>query len=788
MKNAKDILKNLTINEKIRLLNGVGSWNTFTADGQIPSISMSDGPHGLRHQSSQESYKNINDSDRATCFPTASCIASSWNRESAEKLAKAIAKEALNENVQIMLGCGMNIKRSPLCGRNFEYFSEDPYLSGQMGIFYVKGMQNEKVAACIKHFACNNQEKNRQSSSSNVDERTLREIYLKGFEDTVRNAHPASIMSSYNMINGKYASANKTLLTDLLRDQWGFDGIVMSDWGGDMDAAQSLKCGLDIGMPDSYGYFQKQLEEAYKDGRISELDIDKACERIIKLALKFDENRDLFVKNPDFDYERQHEIALKLALDSAVLLKNDGFFPIQPDKKRKVFVLGQLAKNMRFQGGGSSHITTAKYPDAVESLRELYDVIYEDGYVSDFCSEKKKIKLNRKFAQRALKSLKSQLEIDKNIPVLIFCGLTDPYEGEGFDRKDLNLPQEQIDLMNSVFELTDNVALVTFSGSPMDLSFAHDKVRSILQMYLCGQACGQACAELIGGRANPCGKLAESWPFKIEDTPCHKNFAPDSCNVNYEEGSLVGYRYYESKKIPLQYEFGFGLSYTTFEYSNLVVKESGENKFDLSVCIKNTGSCSGSETVQLYIKNPESSDEKISRTCIQLADFAKVHLEKGQEKTIEFKLDSSAFSVYSDKEKKFAPVEGNYKICLASSVRDIRLEKEVKVSGKKIEELVSPDKELMEKVFIPLKENKKGSYTSKDSLGFMAKGSSFIRKLLKFLEFILVATSENKSADDPAVKITIYALKENPLESLISTAGGIFTESRVNFLVRKANK
>ena len=370
MKTTEEILATLSVDEKIRLLNGVGNWNTFSANGKVPVISVSDGPHGLRHQV-VAAINDINNSNIATCFPTACAVSSSWNVDAAKKMAQAIATEAKAENVQIVLGCGMNIKRSPLCGRNFEYFSEDPLLSGEMAAGFVDGMQSKNVGACLKHFALNNQEKYRQSSSSNVDERALREIYLAGFERTVRKSQPHSIMCSYNKINGVFSSANKKLLTEILRDDWGFKGIVMSDWGANIDAVNSLKAGLDLGMPDSNRYFDKQLKAAYDKGELTEADLDKACKRIIDLALKYEEHKDEYVggsKAEPVDFKVQHNIAYELACESAVLLKNDGIFPLA--QKQKILVVGELAQNMRFQGGGSSHISTASYPDALESLKK----------------------------------------------------------------------------------------------------------------------------------------------------------------------------------------------------------------------------------------------------------------------------------------------------------------------------------------------------------------------------------------------------------------------------------
>ncbi len=796
MKKSEEILKSLNLDEKICLLNGVGSWNTFDAGGKIPVLSMSDGPHGLRHQTGEESYANINDSRRATCFPTASAAASSWNVDALRSMGSAIAKEALAEKVHIMLGCGMNIKRSPLCGRNFEYFSEDPYLTGELAAAYVDGMQKEGVGACIKHFALNNQERYRQSSSSNVDERTMREIYLAGFERAVRKAAPASIMCSYNKINGTYASANRKLLTDILRKEWGFDGIVISDWGADIDAAASLKAGLDLAMPDSGGYIGRQIKKSYEEGQLTEAEIDEACLRIIEVALKLcgdskaESKADGTEANYTVDFAIQHKTAFELACESAVLLKNDGFYPIVPSatEKKKLLVVGQLAEKMHFQGGGSSHINTAEYPSALECLKNDFDVIYIQGYYSSF--SKKKNKENKRLLREAVSRLQEVLGQSPDIPVLYFCGLEEAYEGEGFDRADLQIPESHVTLYKEIINKTKNVGLVTFGGSPFDLTFA-GQARALLHMYLCGEASGEACFELLTGRKNPSGKLAETWPLTMD---CG---APvDALDVNYTEGTLVGYRWYETKKVPVQYEFGYGLSYTTFEYSELQLEKCGSGDgsvgalYKVSITLENTGKTDGYDTVQLYVRNKEEelpSSAKITRSKIELGAFQKVFLQAGEKKRITLELEARAFSVWSSKNKAFCLVGGEYEICAAASVKDIRLIAPLSLEGASLSELCPPDEEEQSGFFTNRELRKKGEFTITDSLGLMAKESAFVRGLLGIISFILVMSSESKSRDDPAVKISLAALRENPLESLISTSGGAISEHFAQLIVKKAN-
>ena len=801
MKTTEEILATLSLDEKIRLLNGVGSWDTFSADGKIPVISVSDGPHGLRHQTGDEEVGDINNSNIATCYPTASAIASSWDTQAIYKMAASIAHEAKAENVQIVLGCGMNIKRSPLCGRNFEYFSEDPYLCGEMAAAFVNGMQSKNVGACLKHFALNNQEKFRQSSSSNVDERTMREIYLAGFERAVKKAQPHSIMCSYNKINGVFSSKNKKLLTEILRDDWGFKGFVMSDWGANIDAVNSLKAGLDLAMPDSGGYFERQLKSAYEKGELTEDEIDRACRKIIEYALMYDEHKEEFAggsKVEPVDFKVQHNNALELACESAVLLKNEEFLPLKPQtEKQKILVVGELAEKMRFQGGGSSHISTAEYPNAVDALKKYFDVEYVPGYYSDFCKKNKKQKLNAKLKEQAVSAVRALVEKNPKMPVLYFCGLEESYEGEGFDRDNLKLPQSHIDLYKEIAALTANIALVTFSGSPIDLTFAKE-AKAILHMYLCGQACGEACAELITGNKNPSGKLAETWPFKVET-----GFPANDLDVDYVEGPLVGYRWYETKNVPVQYEFGYGLSYTKFEYSDLKVEQLGSLRLSkgpstgsgtandgvgtVVATIQNIGPVDGGEVVQVYVKNP-ACDFSISRASIELRAFQKVFLKAGEKKTITIPLDDRAFSVYSTKKKSFETVGGEYEICVGASVKDIRLTAPITIKGQEITELVRPDAEEQAGIFVKHPQHKKGEFTVTDSLIAMSKDSLYVRLLLKLYRTAIILKSKSKSADDPAVKIGITGVEENPLESLISISGGVITEKVARKIVKFANR
>ena len=771
-------MEELSRDEKIRIFNGVGNWNSYDADGKLPSFTMSDGPHGLRKQDSvqeTEAYADINRSRLATCFPTSSCMAASWDKALLSEEGKSIAEEAQCQEVDVVLGPGTNIKRSPLCGRNFEYFSEDPYLAGTLAASYIKGMQTLGIGTSLKHFTCNNQEKRRQTSNSIVDEKTLSEIYLRPFEIAVRKAQPASIMVSYNKVNGQYAAASKFLLTEVLRKKWGFKGMVISDWGACIGAAKCLKAGMTLAMPDSNGYFSSQLSAVYDEDSEVREKLDEANRLVVEASQKWNGGHRQKADNSKIDFAAHHKAALRFATSSAVLLKNDGALPLAP--KAKLTVIGGLAVAMKFQGGGSSHINAAEYPSALESLKSLgYEVDYAQGYPTDLGN------VSEKGYAEALE-LAKKAAAEKR-PLLFFCGLTEEFEGEGFDRETIGLPQVQTKLLDKILETGAEVIAVTFSGAPIDIYFA-DKVRAVLHMYLCGEACGEACAELLSGNVTPSGKLAETFPFSEKDTPCYGNFGGEDDNIEYKEGSLVGYRYYEAKNIPVRYEFGYGLSYTTFDYSNLEV-DAGARR--VSFDIKNTGAIKGAEAAQVYI-------QKAGDAYPELRGFEKVELEAGETKRVSVELDENAFKSYDTSAHNFLPSAGTYKIFAASSVKKIQLEKEIEVSEEELKAAATaddytPDTALYNDFFTNCfyEQHHKGTFTSADNLGDMAKGSFAVRIILKIIIAILLFTMRGKSKKDPSVKIAISAIEENPLESLISITNGMFSEKNVQRIVRLANR
>ena len=770
-------MADLSQDEKIRLFNGVGSWNTFDADGKIPYFSMSDGPHGLRKQDAiqeTEHYADLNRSRLATCFPTSSCMAASWDKSLLRELGKTIGEEAQCQEVDVVLGPGTNIKRSPLCGRNFEYFSEDPYLAGTLAAEYINGMQALGIGTSLKHFTCNNQEKRRQTSNSIVNEKTLSEIYLRPFEIAVRKAQPASIMVSYNKVNGDYAAASKFLLTEVLRKKWGFKGIVISDWGACIGAPNCLKAGMSLAMPDSNGYFSHQLEKVYNDDAEVRAKLDEANALVIEAAQKW--NGGQKNKGKQIDFAAHHKAALRFATNAAVLLKNDGILPLA--EKSNLTVIGAMAATMKFQGGGSSHITTATYPNAIESLKSLgYEIDYAEGYSGAMGDTSE-----RGYGEALELAKKAACE---KRPVLFFCGLTEEFEGEGFDRENIALPEVQTKLLDQIIALGADVIAVTFSGAPIDIYFA-DKVRAVLHMYLCGDACGEACAELLSGNVNPSGKLAETFPFSEKDTPCYGNFAGEEDNIEYKEGSYVGYRYYEAKNVPVRYEFGFGLSYTTFEYSNLKVDLA---KREVSFDLKNTGSVKGAESSQVYIQK-EGADYP------ELRGFEKTMLEPGETKRVTVTLDENAFTAYDTSAHNFVPDAGDYTIKVGMSVRKIVLEQKVSVSDKQAAAGLSeagaytPDLTLYDAFFTNTfyEPHHKGTFTTADNLGDMAKESFGVRIILKIINRIILFSMRGKSKDDPSVKIVLSAIAENPLESLISITNGIFSEKLMARVIRMANR
>lgn len=650
----KNIISKMTLEEKASLCVGKDYWNSENIERlNIPSIKMSDGPHGLRVQRENGDNLGVNKSEVAICYPSSATIANSWDKNVAYKFGKTLGEEAKSENVNIVLGPGVNIKRSPLGGRNFEYFSEDPYLTGIMATQYVKGLQSNNVGACVKHFAVNNQENRRRTVNVVVDERTLREIYLKAFEMIVKEAKPWSVMSAYNKLNGKYCTENEVLL-NILKKEWNFEGIVITDWGAENDRVKGLVAGNELEMPGDRGNGKEEIIQAVKDGKVSEEYLDEIVDRILNIAFKCEKIEHSYNK------KKHHEIAMELAQESIVLLKNEN--NILPINKRKIALIGDMAKNPRYQGAGSSTINPYKVENAYDCfIQNEIEVDYAKGYNRIETDEDKEL-------------INQAVEVAKNKDVVIlFLGLTENYESEGMDRTNLEIPKNQIKLIESIYSVNQNIIVVLSNGAPITMEWK-DKAKAIITGYLGGESGAKAMVNCILGKVNPSGKLAETYPIKLEDTPCFNNFPGTEVSVEYKEAIYVGYRYYDKNNIKVLYPFGYGLSYTTFEYSNLNVKNN-----IVSFKIKNTGKVKGKEIAQVYVSQ---CNPTIFKPLKELKGFAKVELEPDEEKEVNITLDDSAFQYYNVQNKKWEIESGEYKILVGKSCESIELECKIHIDSK----------------------------------------------------------------------------------------------------------
>lgn len=647
----KNKASELTKKEKSALLQGTDFMYTHGVPRLgIPPLAMADGPHGLRKQIGGGD-NGVSESEPATAFPTAACVASSWNPENAEKIGRAIGEECRYYGVHMLLGPGLNIKRNPLCGRNFEYYSEDPLLAGKFGAAFVRGVQSMGVSACLKHFALNNQENFRFVGNSVVDERAIREIYLKPFETAVKKGKPGAVMSSYNRINGTFASENKWLLTDVLRTECGFDGIVMSDWGGTHDRIAGNRAGEDLEMPGDTAVSLKKVYDALSDGSLSDDEANACVTRILAATERFATAS----KTEAFDRDGHSELAAEVAADSAVLMKNDGTLPL--DRAKPLCVIGELFEKMRYQGSGSSMIS----PTKVVSHRDAFDARgIKYGYARGYSAGVDPAEGEPIAEAVAL--------AEKYDTVLLYLGLTDLAESEGGDRIHMRLPDDQLALADALMKTGKKIVIVLSGGSPVELPFA-DGVNAILNLYLPGQCGGEAGARLIFGEANPSGKLAETWYKHYADVPYGEEYSK-KVNELYKESVFVGYRYAKTAKVSPAFPFGFGLSYTDFEYQNLaVIKENGIVTAVLTV--RNTGNCDGAEVVQLYVKNNE--DSAVFKPESELRAFAKVYLKAGEEAVVTLSFALSELSFWNVKENAWTLENGEYTIEVGASSEDIRL-------------------------------------------------------------------------------------------------------------------
>lgn len=781
-KEIEKIIKELTLEEKISLLSGEDFWHLRGIERlNIPNIMVTDGPHGLRKQNESSDNVGISNSVPATCFPTASALASSWDDELIYKVGEHLAKECKVENVSVLLGPGVNIKRHPLCGRNFEYFSEDPILTGKLAASFIKGVQSKNIGTSIKHFVANNQETMRMAIDAIIDERTLRELYLKGFEIAIKEASPWTVMCSYNKVNGTFLSENKKLLNDVLKEEWKYKGLVMTDWGACNDRVKGLIAGQDLEMPGNNGLNNSILIEAINQGQISEELLNERVARVIDLILK---SKETLNENKDyFDKEEHHSFARKVSSESIVLLKNqNNILPL--NKNQKIALIGEFAKKPRYQGSGSSLINPLNLTNAYDAfVEELGDnLIYAPGY----SVKNETIDMNLE---------KEAIEIaSKADVVLIMAGLTDIFESEGFDRLHLNIPNNHNHLINEILKVNKNVIISLANGSPILMPWK-DKVKGIIEQYLGGEASGEALADVVFGKVNPSGKLAETFPNSLEEFPSNYNFPGEPRQVIYSEGLYVGYRYYDTAKVKPLYPFGYGLSYTTFEYSNLnleIIKKELKVRFK----IKNIGELEGKEIAQIYISLPDS---KIYRPLQELKGYKKVLLKPNESKEIEINVPLSSLEVYY--KEGFKLESGIYIVKIGKSSENIVLEKKIEINSKNkldndnlqiyknITNNFNPTKEDFEKLYgkeIPEIQKTKPYHINSVFNEFK---STLIGKMLhKAITKQFVKMMSPEKENEAIIKMVKNMVDEMPFRSVVTFSNGAISKNRAQGLIDLMNK
>lgn len=658
------VLSALTLEQKASLTSGSDFWHTEPVPaGGVPAIMVADGPHGLRKQIDSHDSIGRRGSVPATCFPPAVALGSTWDTALVERVGAAIAVEALANEVSVVLGPGVNIKRSPLCGRNFEYFSEDPFLSGRIGAAWVRGLQGRGVGASLKHFAVNNQETDRMRVSADVDERTLREIYLPAFEHIVTTARPWTVMSSYNRLNGTYTSEHRQLLTEILREEWGFDGLVVSDWGAVDDRVRSLAAGLDLEMPPSRT--DGEIADAVRTGGLDEKALDQAARRVLRLVA--DAQNSLTAPAP-FDVDAHHDLAAEAAAAGAVLLENDGILPLAAPGSQRLAVVGELARRPRYQGAGSSKIVPTRLDNALDSVTALAGadrVGFAAGYRLDGVAD----------ADLVAEAVAAAAAADV---VVVFLGLPASAESEGFDRVDIDLPAVQLGLLRAVAQANPDVVVVLANGGVVSVAEWRGAARAVLEGWLLGQAGGRATADLLFGRANPSGRLTETIPLRLADTPAHLYFPGGDRHVRYGEGIYVGYRHFDALRRPVAYPFGYGLSYTSFALSDLVVTATGPTTADVTVSVTNSGDVAGDEVVPVYVHLAHAS---VDRPEQELKGFAKVRLEPGERRTVTIALDETAFRYWAPGQRRWVVDAGPVEVRILRPDRTVALRAVVDIAG-----------------------------------------------------------------------------------------------------------
>ena len=769
-KKVQDILSKMTLEDKISLCNGADFWHSKAmAQYGIPAVTMSDGPHGVRCQKNGTDMLGVNESEPATCFPTAVTSGATWDAALLKAEGQAIGEEGLSYGVDVVLGPGVNIKRNPLCGRNFEYFSEDPCIAGAMGAAWVQGAQSTGAGTSLKHFAANNQEYKRFNGNSQVDERTLRELYLPAFETVIKAAQPETVMCSYPRINNVHASDNHWLLTDVLRKDWGFAGLVVTDWGALCDRVKAIYAGCDLSMPGGSTYMEDWVAAAVRDGTLPESDVDACAARVIALALK-GENRP---KGHAFDKDAHNALAQKIAENGAVLLKNeDNILPLDAGG---IALIGEMARTMRYQGAGSSHINPTQ-------LTTLCDAMPGVPFAAG-CDVKGAV---------TEESLREAAETAKQAKIAVVCvGLPDIYESEGFDRETMSMPEGHVRLIETVAAANPNTVVVLFCGCAVEMPWL-DKVKAVLYMGLPGQAGGAAAANLLTGKANPSGKLTETWPLCYDDVPSRDTFGKKT--THYKEGLYAGYRYYDTAGKAVRFPFGYGLSYTQFAYSDLKIEGR-----TVSATVTNTGSTAGAEVVQLYIAPPQNG---LYRPAKELKGFAKLSLQPGESQTVHFELNDRSFAVWCDGCWK-VPM-GSYEICVGASVADIRLRAALTVDGVS---LAAPDwqkgswyetlqglptdaefESLCGSALQSDPEPKKGAFTMEHSTMELKDISAVMMQMFKGTE-ATIAKSFGGKADysDPTFKMMVMSGADAPLRAAVLSSCGMFPANLAEGMLAIAN-
>ena len=735
----KALISQMTLEEKAGLCSGLDFWHTKPVDRlDVPSVMVSDGPHGLRKQDQEADHLGMNDSIKAVCMPAACATAASFDRSLLYTMGESIGNSCQHEQLSVVLGPAVNIKRSPLCGRNFEYFSEDPYLAGEISAAFINGVQSKNVGTSIKHFAANNQEHRRMSSSSNVDERTLREIYFPAFEISVKKAQPWTVMCSYNRINGVYASENKWLLTDVLRNEWGFEGYVMSDWGAVSNRVAGVAAGLDLEMPSSGGINDRKIVNAVRTGKLDEKIVDQAVERILTINYKYLENAK---PHTPWDKEADHELAAKIAAECMVLLKNEeNILPL--NKEDQIAFIGEFAKKPRFQGGGSSHINCFKKTSAVEAAEGL-KVTYAQGYsVAD--------------DEATDAMIAEAVENAKAAKVaVVFAGLPDAYESEGYDRSHMRMPECQNKLIEAVAAANPNTVVVLHNGSPVEMPWI-GKVKAVLEAYLGGQAVGLATVRVLYGDVNPSGHLAETFPHKLSDNPSYLFYGGEKDKTDYREGIFVGYRYYDRKEMDVLYPFGHGLSYTTFDYSGLQLSSNeitDQDTLTATVTVTNTGSRTGKTVVQLYVSDVQST---VLRPVRELKGFEKVELAPGETKEVSITLDKRSFAYWNEQIGDWHVETGEFLIEVGQSSRDIALTEAVKVKST----VKLPRKYTMDSIVMDILEDE--------------EAVEVLKPVIEAIGSTLHPQHDSNEAAREAIsdEMTLAMLKYMPLRGALSFGGG----------------